>query len=125
MNRPKTLPWVFALLVGCASHQIPDALRGYDILVPARDEQSLELARALRGSGYHVRTKVRGGNRPTAALIYFTFSEPGPGEPSWLHVRLADTRSGVIVGTAAVPLDSAHTSVRARARAAVEALSSP
>jgi hypothetical protein len=113
------------LVSACASHQIPEALRGYDILVPARDEQSLELARAMRSSGYHVRTKLRGGNRPTAALIHFTFSEPGPGEPLWLHVRLADTRSGVIVGTAAIPLDSAHASVRARAQAAVEALSSP
>ena len=50
--------------------------------------------------------RVRGGSGPTAVLIYFTFSDPGPGQPLWFHIRLADTRSGEIVGAATIPLDS-------------------
>lgn len=111
------------LLAGCAASRVPPSLRGYDILVEPKDEQSLELARELRGSGYRVREKVRGGSRPTAALIHFTFSDPGPGGAVWLHVRLADTRSGVILAGATVQLDSAIRTPRARATAAVQALS--
>ena len=116
---------VLAAVLACAGSHVPASLRGYDILVESKDEQSVELARAMRSSGYKVREKVRGGSRPTAALIHFTFSDPGPGEPTWLHVRLADTRSGVIVGAATVELDSATQTSRARARAAVQALSAP
>ena len=85
----------------------------------------MELARAMRGLGYRVREKVRGGSRPTAVLIHFTFSDPGPGQATWLHVRLADTRSGVIVGAATVQLDSATQTSRARAAAAVQAIVAP
>ena len=62
-----------AVLLGCATHRIPEPLRGYEVLVEGRDEQSVELARALRASGFRVRDHVRGGGRPTLALIYFTF----------------------------------------------------
>jgi len=113
------------VLVGCGASRVPASLRGYDILVEPKDEQSVELARAMKGSGYRVREKVRGGSRPTAALIHFTFSDPAPGQPTWLHLRLADTRSGVIVGVATVQLDSATQTPRARARAAVQAISAP
>lgn len=118
---------VATLLVACAGHQIPAALRGYDILVEPRDEQSVELARVMKASGYRVRERVRGGSRPTAALIHFTFSDPGPGggQATWLHLRLADTRSGVIVGAASVELDSTTQTPRARAAAAVRVLSTP
>jgi len=113
------------VVVGCGASRVPRSLRGYDILVEAADEQSVELARAMRSAGYHVRERVKGGSRPTAALIYFSFSEAGFDQPTWLHVRLADTRSGVIVGAATIPLDSATMSTRARAEAAVLALSAP
>lgn len=112
------------LILGCVTHHIPQTLRGYDVLVEGKDEQSLELARAMRDYGFRVRDRVRGGSRPTLALIHFTFSEPGPGEPSWLYIRLADTRSGVIVGDAAVPLDSLDTA-RARAIAVVRTMLAP
>lgn len=116
---------VLAVLgVGCATSQVPSSLRRYDVLVEGTDEQSVELARALRGFGYRVRERVRGGSRPTAVLIHFTFRDPGRGEPTWLHVRLADTRSGVIVGAATVQLDSATQTARRRAAAAVQALAS-
>ncbi len=116
---------VLATLISCAPHRIPATLRGYDVLVAGTDEQSLELARAMREYGFHVRQSVRGGSRPTAALIHFTFSEPGPDQPTWLHIRLADTRSGLIVGEGAVQLDSATKTPRARATAVVQALSAP
>ena len=116
---------VVAVALGCASSQVPQALRGYDILVRPEDEQSVELARAMRSAGYHVRDRVKGGSRPTAALIHFMFSEPGPDQPIWLHVRLADTRSGVIIGAATIQLDSTSQTPRARAEAVVQAISVP
>jgi hypothetical protein len=124
-NRPVRAVLVSLLLVGCAASRVPATLRGYDILVEPKDEQSVELARAMKGSGYHVRERVRGGSRPTAALIHFTFSDPGPGQPTWLHLRLADTRSGVVVGAATIQLDSTTQTMRARAKAAVAALAAP
>ncbi len=116
---------VLAVLIGCASPRIPSTLRGYDIVVAGQDSQSTELARAMREYGFHVRPTVRGGSRPTAALIHFVFSEPGPDQPTWLHIRLADTRSGLIVGVGAVQLDSTTKTPRARATAVVQALSAP
>ena len=111
---------VFAL--GCAHSRIPAMLRGYDIVVEGKDAQSVELARAMRDYGFRVRDRIRGGSRPTAAAIHFIFSDPGPGQPSWLHLRLADTRSGVIVGASTVQLDSVGPNPRARATAVVRAL---
>lgn len=116
---------VCALAVACASTRIPAALRGYDIVVEGRDEQSRELARAMRESGFRVRNALRGGSRPTAALIHFTFRDPAPGEPTWLFVRLADTRSGEIVGTGTVLLDSLTATPKTRATAAIQALIRP
>jgi len=114
---------VIALLaLGCATSHVPQQLRRYDVVVEGKDEQSLELARAMREYGYHVRQRLRGGSRPTAALIYFTFSDPGPSQPAWLFVRLADTRTGLIIGSGAVALDSLAPTPRARAKAAVQAI---
>ncbi|HTI04819.1 MAG TPA: hypothetical protein VL549_05855 [Gemmatimonadales bacterium] len=112
------------LLVACATSRIPAHLRGYDIVVEPKDEQSKALAGAMREYGFRVREHVRGGSRPTAVLIHFAFREPrgDPGQPVWLYLRLADTRSGVIVATASIPLDSVGSSPRARAEAAVRAL---
>ena len=112
------------LILGCASRHIPQTLRGYDVLVEGKDEQSLELANAMRDHGFRVRDRVRGGSRPTLALIHFTFRERGPGEPSWLYIRLADTRSGVIVGAAAVQIDSLATA-RGRALSVVRTILAP
>ena len=106
----------------CGASRIPTSLRGYEILVDRRDPQATELARALRESGFRVRGTVRGGSRPTAALVFFTFSEPGPGTVPWLHLRLADTRTGEIVAAAIVPLDSVGSTPRERADAGVRAL---
>jgi hypothetical protein len=72
-----------------------------------------------------VRSRLRGGSGPTAALIYFTFRYPAPGEATWLYVRLADTRTGVIVQASTIPLDSSTATLRTRAVAAVRALLAP
>jgi hypothetical protein len=112
----------FMLTVACGASRVPHALRGYNILVEEKDEQSVELARAMRAQGVKVRPKVRGGSGPTAALIYFTFSDPGPGQSLWFHIRLADTRSGEILGAATILLDSLTMTPRTRAVAAVKAL---
>lgn len=115
---------LFCLLVlaGCGASRIPATLRGYEILVDRTDPDGTEMARALRQYGFRVRGAVRGGSRATAALVFFTYREPDPGSPPWLHVRLADTRSGVIVGAAQVLLDSIEPTPRARADAAIRAL---
>ena len=106
----------------CGASRVPASLRGYDILVErAVDPQAAELARAMREHGFRVRRAVRGSSRPTAALITFVFQETEPGTAPSLYLRLADTRTGVIVGAAMIPLDSALTP-RARADAAVRAL---
>lgn len=113
---------IASCLFACGGSRVPPSLRGYEILVERRDQQGDELARALQDYGFRLRRAVRGGSRPTAALVYFTFRNPGPGEAEWLHLRLADTRSGEIVGAAAIPLDSVGPAPRDRARAAVRAL---
>jgi hypothetical protein len=110
------------LTVACTTARLPAQLHGYSIVVEEKDEQSVELARAMREQGVKVRPRVRGGSGPTAALIYFTFSDPGPGQALWFHIRLADTRSGEIVGAATIQLDSLLSTPRARAVAAVKAL---
>src|SRR6266576_4367440 len=120
--RRAIVPTCIAGLLACGGSRVPHSLRCYNILVEEKDEQSVELARAMREQGIKVRPRVRGGSGPTAALIYFTFSDPGPGQPLWFHLRLADTRSGEVVGAATIPLDSLTATPRARARAAVKAL---
>jgi len=110
------------LIVSCAGNRLPAELRGYAVVVEETDPQSVELGRALRERGIKVRPRVRGGSGPTAAVFYFTYSDPGPGQPAWFHVRLADTRSGVVVSAATIQLDSTTSTRRARAVAAVRAL---
>lgn len=112
------------LSAGCATSRVPQQLRGYDVLVEGKDEQSVELARVMRGYGFRVRDKVRGGGRPTAALIYFTFPA-APKQSNLLHVWLADTRSGAIIGAGSVVLDSLTATPRARAAAVIHAMIAP
>ncbi len=122
MTRRAIVPACMLVALGCASGHLPAQLHGYAVVVEEKDTQSIELARAMREQGIKVRPRVRGGSGPTAVLIYFTFSDPGPGQPLWFHIRLADTRSGEIVGAATIPLDSLTVTPRARAVAAIRAL---
>ena len=94
----------------------PSSLRGYDVLIAARDSLSDYLARAMAGKGFTVRRHIKGGSPPTAALITFTFRELGESPTAWFDARLADTRRGVIVAAVSAPLESLGPSAAARAQ---------
>ena len=123
--RRAVVPTCMLVALSCASGHLPSQLRGYSIVVQEKDEQSAELAHALREQGVKVRSRLRGGSGATAALIYFIFRDPALGESTWLHVRLADTRTGAVVQASTIQLDSSTTTLRARAVAAVRALLAP
>ena len=111
--------------LGCAratARRQPTSLHDYDLLVEGRDSLRDALAAALRHAHYHVRRAVKGGSPPTAALVLFSFREPDSTSHDWLHARFFDTRSGVIVAAASIPLDSTMRDARARAQALVGAL---
>src|SRR5439155_8641530 len=103
-------------------YEQPDALRGYEILVTSQDSLELGIAQGLARRGFRVRTRLRGGGRPTAYLFAFIFRETDPPALTWLHVRLADTRTGAIVAAVSAPLDSLGLSAGERARAMVDSL---
>jgi len=114
-----------AFVLSCAPatrYEAPDALRGYEILVTTQDSLARGIAQGLARRGFRVRTDVRGGSRPTAYLFAFIFRETEPPALTWLHVRLADTRTGTIVAAVSAPLDSLGASAGERARAIVDSL---
>jgi len=114
-----------AFVVGCAPstrYEQPDALRGYEILVTSQDSLERGIAQGLARRGFRVRTRLRGGGRPTAYLFAFIFRETDPPALTWLHVRLADTRTGAIVAAVSAPLASLGLSAGERARAMVDSL---
>ena len=114
-----------AVVLSCAPptrYEQPSALRGYDILITQRDSLGQGVAEGLRRRGFRVRREVRGGSRPTAYLLTFTFQEAEPPALTWLHVRLADTRTGTIVAAVSAPLDSLGATTPERARAIVDSL---
>ena len=100
----------------------PDTLSGYDLLVTRDDTLGREIARGLASHGFSVRHGVVGGGRPTAYLFLFTFQETEPPAQRWLHVRVADTRSGELVAWVSAPADSLGSTPEARARAIVDSL---
>ena len=97
------------MLLACATatrYHMPDTVRGYAVLVSGRDSLSLQLARAFRRRGLRVLEHVRGGGGPTAAVLHFTFRDVMGATGSSLHVQLADTRTGAVIATAVLALDS-------------------
>ncbi len=116
---------VCAALGACAPatrYRAPSSVGGYDVLINRGDSLSRAIARGLERRGYTVRTAVAGGSRATAYLLSFTQREIEPGAPTWLYIRLADTRSGAIVAAVSAPLDSLGATVAARAQAIVDSL---
>jgi hypothetical protein len=117
---------VALVVLGACAHalryRMPDTLRSYTIVVPARDSLSEQLARALRGHGIKVERRVRGGSGPSAALVHFVFRESQPAAVPRLLIRVADTRTGVIVGEAAIVLDSLGGAGAATAEAIIDSL---
>ena len=114
-----------AILSSCAPpsrYEQPETLHGYEILITRRDSLGQEIARGLKARGFRVGTRVRGGSRPTAYLLMFTFRETDPQGLTWLHVRAADTRTGAIVAAVSIPLDSLEAGAAARARVIVDSL---
>jgi hypothetical protein len=114
-----------AVLLSCAPatrYESPSTLRGYDILITRRDSLGQGLAEGLRRRGFTVRQHVRGGSRPTAYLLAFTFRETEPPALTWLVVRLADTRTGAIVAAVSAPLDSLGATTPDYVRAIVDSL---
>ena len=114
-----------ALLFACAPamrYEQPSALRGYEILILRRDSLEQGIAEGLERRGFRVRRHVRGGSGPTAYLLAFTFREADTLAVTWLHVRLADTRTGAIVAAVSAPLDSLGSTTPDHARAIVDSL---
>lgn len=103
-------------------YEQPAVLRGYDILITRRDSLAQGIAAGLRDHGFRVRDRVRGGSRPTAYLLAFTFRETEASALTWLHVRLADTRTGTIVVAVSAPLDALGATAADHARAVVDSL---
>ena len=114
-----------AVLLSCAPatrYESPSTLRGYEILITRRDSLGQGLAEGLRRRGFTVRQHLRGGSRPTAYLLAFTFRETEPPALIWLLVRLADTRTGAIVAAVSAPLDSLGATTPDHVRAIVDSL---
>jgi hypothetical protein len=114
-----------AFVLSCAPatrYEAPTSLRGYEILITRQDSLGRGIAQGLRRRGFRVRDRVRGGGGPSAYLFAFTFRELDPPAVTWLHVRLADTRTGEIVAGVSAPVDSLGASEQDRARAIVDSL---
>src|SRR3989442_2870317 len=113
------------VVFGCAPptrYEQPSALRGYEIVITRRDSLGQGVAEGLRRRGFTVRRDVRGGRKPTAYPLTLTFPEAEPPALTWLHVRLADTRTRAIVAAVSAPLDSLGPTAPDRARAIVDSL---
>lgn len=114
-----------ALLMACAPvtrYHMPSSVRGYAFFVPGTDSLSAALGLAMHRQGYVVLSKVKGGGGPTAAVVHFLFREPGDSAGPVLHVRLADTRTGVIVGSASAVLDQLPVDAAQRAEMLLDSL---
>jgi len=105
-----------------ARYEAPSNLKGYEILITRHDSLGRGIAEGLRHRGFSVRDHVRGGAGPTAYLFAFTFRELEPLAVTWLHVRLADTRTGDIVAGVSAPIDSLGATDADRVRAVVDSL---
>ncbi len=113
------------LLTACAPttrYEAPSSLKSYEILVTRHDSLGRGIAEGLRHRGFSVRDHVRGGSGPTAYLFAFEFRELEPSAVMWLHVRLADTRTGEILAGVSAPIDSLGLTDAERARAIVDSL---
>lgn len=102
-----------AAAMACApatKYHMPSSLHGYAFVMAGSDSLSAALGAALKRHGFVVLPQVKGGSGPTVAVVHFLYHEPGDSSGPVLHVRLADTRTGVIVGAASavaaqLPLD--------------------
>jgi len=113
------------LVAGCAStsgYHMPSSLHGYAFVVAGRDSLSTQLGAALRRRGFVVLPEVKGGAGPTAAVVHFVFREAGDSVGPVLHVRLADTRTGAIIGAAAAVVDQLPADLSRQAEVLLDSL---
>jgi len=103
-------------------YHMPSSLHGYAFFVPGRDSLSGALGAALRRHGFVVLSDVKGGSGPTAAVVHFVYGEPGDSLGPVLHVRLADTRTGAIVGAASAVIGQLPADLAGRAEALLDSL---
>jgi len=101
---------------------MPSSVRGYAFFVPGTDSLSAALGLAMHRHGYVVLPQLKGGGGPTAAVVQFLFREPGDTAGPVLHVRLADTRTGAIVGSASAVLDQLPADPAQRAEVLLDSL---
>jgi hypothetical protein len=101
---------------------MPSSLHGYAFYVPGSDSLSAQLGAAMRRHGFVVLPELKGGSGPTAAVVHFLFREPGDSQGPVLHVRLADTRTGAIVGAAATVVAQLPADLSQRADALLDSL---
>ena len=128
--RLRALPLAGALALNACSTSLqpplvatgPRTFRGYVLIIPAGDALGGTLGTLLRSRGFRVWPAVRGGSGPAAALVAFTFRDASSESGRWLHARFFDTRTGMMVAAASVPLDTLPNDPRLYARALVEAL---
>ncbi|HEY6225305.1 MAG TPA: hypothetical protein VIW26_16095 [Gemmatimonadales bacterium] len=113
------------LLAGCAPatrYHMPSSLHGYAFYFAGTDSLSTELGAAMRRHGFVVLPALKGGSGPTAAVVHFLFREPGDSQGPVLHVRLADTRTGAIVGAASAVVAELPSDVSQRAEVLLDSL---
>jgi hypothetical protein len=113
------------LAVGCAPatrYHMPSSLHGYAFYIPGIDSLSAQLGAAMRRHGFVVLPQLQGGSGPTAAVVHFLFQEPGDSQGPVLHVRLADTRTGAIVGAASAVVAGLPADLPQRAEALLDSL---
>lgn len=113
-----------AAALACAAprYHMPSGLTSYRYVVVGSDSLSVALGAALRRRGLEVAPRLRGGGGPTAALIHFLFRDPGDSLGAVLHVQLADTRTGVVIGSGMAVLARLPAGVDARAAALLDSL---
>jgi hypothetical protein len=120
-SRAALLPLV---LLACAAprYRMPSGLHGYRYFVVGSDSFSVALGDALRRRGFDVVPRLRGGGGPTAAVIHFLFRDPGDTLGPVLHVQMADTRTGILIGSGMAVVAGLPRPAGARAAALLDSI---
>ncbi|HET9709819.1 MAG TPA: hypothetical protein VFP39_16075 [Gemmatimonadales bacterium] len=122
MRRVVAALFLTAACAPATHYHMPSSLHGYAFYVPGTDSLSAQLGAALRRHGFVVLPQLKGGSGPTAAVVTFVFREPGDSQGPVLHVRLADTRTGAIVGAATAVVAQLPAELSQRAEVLLDSL---
>lgn len=113
---------VAAACAPATRYHMPSSMHGYAFYVPGGDSLSTALSQALRSHGFVVLPSLKGGSGPTAAVVHFLYRDPGDSQGPVLHLRLADTRTGAIVGAASAVVAQLPADLSHRAAALLDSL---